>query len=110
MQHFPLTGRKWQVSTGGGVLPRWSASGRELFFRGPGSSMMAAAVTPEPALVIGTPVRLFEGAYAMDYDVTPDGKRFIMLRETSSTTRLDVVLNWFDDVRRRLAAASDARP
>jgi len=110
MQHFPLTGRKWQGSTGGGVLPRWSASGRELFFRGPGSSMMAAAVTPKPALVIGTPVRLFEGDYAMDYDVTPDGKRFIMLRETSSTTRLDVVLNWFDDVRRRLAAASDARP
>lgn len=64
--------------------------------------------------VLGDPVTVFEGAYASylgglpfrSYDVTPDGKRFIMVKEladqsrAAATTHMSVVLNWSEDWKR----------
>ena len=52
---------QWQVSTAGGIYPRWRPDGKELYYIGPDGQMMAAAVTVtgmtfEP----GTPVALFD--------------------------------------------------
>jgi eukaryotic-like serine/threonine-protein kinase len=108
VQHLPPTGRKWSVSENGGILPRWSADGREIFFRND-DKVMVAPVRTQPALVIEAPRLLFENEYTADYDVSRDGQHFVMLRGKNRTAHLNVVLNWFEDVRRRVAVAYERR-
>jgi hypothetical protein len=61
----------------------------------------------------GTPVVLFEGKYERDpygndarnYDVSPDGARFLMIRREVESDRpqqqqLNIVLNWFEELKR----------
>ncbi|UCE03501.1 MAG: serine/threonine-protein kinase [Candidatus Latescibacterota bacterium] len=80
---FPGPGGKWQVSTQGGRGPRWSRESGELFYTD-GAKMMVVAVELEPSFSPATPRQLFEFPFARsvgpnpDYDVTPDGQRFIM--------------------------------
>jgi hypothetical protein len=54
---------------------------------------------------------MFEGPYlnvpGLSYDVAPDGQRFIMIEENqkqSPTTQLNVVLNWLEELKRRVPA------
>src|SRR5262249_12522668 len=101
---YPGPGGKWQVSSAGGTQPRWNRKGRELFFR-PGTRLMAVDVETGNAFRAGAPHLLFEKV-SSDYDVAPDGKRFLMLTPTTlsaESTELHVILNWFDDLRRRVA-------
>jgi serine/threonine-protein kinase len=100
---YPGPGGKSQVSSDVGTQPRWNRNGRELFFRS-GAKMMAVDVETGALFRAGTPRLLFEKA-APDYDVAPDGKRFLMVKPvplTSEATELHVILNWFDDLRRRV--------
>ena len=70
-------------------------------------ALMAVAVETEPTFrVVGTR-KLFEGPYSEggnDYDVSPDGKRFLMIRESgtssSAGSELVVVLDWFEELKR----------
>ena len=107
---FP-PGGKWQISTEGGKEPMWSRDGRELFYRN-GEKMMAVDVSAG-ADSAGKPTLLFEGPYdlkigsgASNYDVTPDGQGFVMIRteqsttESSGTTQITLVLNWFEELKR----------
>ena len=88
-----------QVSLDGGVEPVWAASGRELFFRS-GSKMMTVDLAFEGTSArIGHPKTVFEGDYlewsGADYDVTSDGKQFVMVRTANANTRtLSVRLHW----------------
>ena len=60
VQPFPDAGGKWQVSTAGGVAPRWRADGKELYFLAPDATMMAVPVTAAgTSFEAGTPVALF---------------------------------------------------
>ncbi|MGH9461028.1 MAG: TolB family protein [Vicinamibacteria bacterium] len=106
---FPGPGGKWQISTEGGTEPLWSRDGRELFYRN-GDKMMAVAISTEPELAPGRPTLLFEGRYrsgvaggnpVTNYDVARDG-RFVMVRaeEGSGPTQINVVLNWFEELKR----------
>jgi len=106
---FPGPGGKWQISTEGGTEPLWSRDGRELFYRS-GEKMMAVAISTEPELTPGKPTLLFEGRYqtglvgaspGSNYDVARDG-RFVMIRaeEGSGPTQINVVLNWFEELKR----------
>jgi Tol biopolymer transport system component/predicted Ser/Thr protein kinase len=100
---YPGPGGKSQVSTDGGTQPRWNRNGRELFFRS-GAKMMAVGVETGAAFRPGTPRMLFE-KFTSDYDVAPDGRRFLMLKPAATITdsgELHVILNWFDDLRRRV--------
>jgi hypothetical protein len=104
---YPGPGGKSQVSTDGGVQPRWNRNGRELFFRS-GSKMMAVDVETGATFRAGMPRLLFEKASG-DYDVAPDGRRFLMLKPAAAsadTSELHVILNWFDDLRRRVPLES----
>ena len=84
---FPdVNAGKWQISQSGGTSPRWSHSGRELFYLS-GGAMMAVPVGAGPPFVSGIPQTLFtipEGAVWSPvehvYDVAPDDRRFIMMR------------------------------
>jgi serine/threonine-protein kinase len=104
----PFSGpdRKWQVSTQGGTQPVWNPNGRELFYRS-GSRMMVVALSAGAEPTLSPPRLLFEQRYAFgsgitiaNYDVSPDGQRFVMVKEDSSSSRLNVVLNWFDELTR----------
>jgi hypothetical protein len=100
---FPGPGGKSQVSTDGGTQPRWNRNGRELFFRS-GAKMMTVDTEFAPAFRAGTPKMLFEKV-SSDYDVHPDGKRFLMLKPAAAATdnsELHIILNWFDDLRKRV--------
>ncbi len=99
---YPGPGGRQQASTDGGTAPRWSHDGRELFYRN-GDKMMAVDVQTTPAFhVTGTPKMLFEKSGG--YDVSADGKRFLMVRQGAlpgQSSQINVVLNWFEELRRR---------
>jgi len=114
VQAFPGPGEKHRVSTNGGRNPVWARNGRELFYLVPVGTgrlrMMEVDVVPGDTFKAGTPRVLFEGNWQLSqpmrsYDITPDGKYFIMARTEplpdQRVTRLNVVLNWFDEVRKR---------
>ncbi|HEX9487248.1 MAG TPA: protein kinase, partial [Gemmatimonadales bacterium] len=110
---FPGPGGRWQVSLDGGTEPRWAANGRELFYRN-GTKMMVAAISLRPTFTVGTRRELFEGSYVNDpvyrsYDVTRDGRDFVLVRSPKPIGDFVVVLNWFDQLRdqgRRRAPAA----
>ncbi len=57
--------------------------------------MLAVPVTLEPSFRPGTPEPLFEGNYAVRFDVFPDGRHFAMLTFSDADLReLEVVVNW----------------
>jgi Tol biopolymer transport system component/predicted Ser/Thr protein kinase len=112
VQPYPGPGGKWQISTEGGNEPVWNPKGRELFYRS-GERMMAVDIATQPSFAAGTPRMLFEGRYepapflAANYDVSPDGQRFLMLKESGQdtpTTQINVVLNWFEELKQRVPA------
>jgi serine/threonine-protein kinase len=97
----------WQISTTGGSEPRWSHSGRELFFRTRDGMMMAVPIAPGRTLEWGEPQVLFSaGMYASadngrNYDVAPDDRRFLMFRTLPDSTPPVVVVveNFFEELR-----------
>ena len=115
VQPYPGPGGKWQISTEGGTEPVWSPNGRELFYRS-GGKMMAADIAAQPGFTVGKPRMLFEGPYQTawtdlpNYDVSPDGQRFLMLKPIESAdaapTQINVVLNWFEELKRRVPTAT----
>ena len=84
VRSFLEPGGRWQISTEGGAEPRWNPDGNELFYRR-GEEMWAVAVSTEPVFEPGRPTLLFEGSFDLgrtvhNYDVSPDGKRFVMVQ------------------------------
>jgi len=113
VQPYPGPGGKWQVSTEGGTEPVWNRSGRELFYRGGNNKMMAVEITTRPSFAAGSPKLLFEAGQYMpptgpfsypfpNYDVSPDGQRFLMITKESKPPQINVVLNWFEELKRRM--------
>jgi Tol biopolymer transport system component len=110
-QPYPGPGGKWQISTDGGTEPVWNRNERELFYRS-GNKMMAVEITTQPNFALGNPRVLFEGPYVLatvpisNYDVSPDGRRFLMVKPTeqvqAAPTQINVVLNWFEELKRRV--------
>jgi Tol biopolymer transport system component len=109
-QTFPKPGGKWQVSNAGGVFPRWRRDGKELFFQALDGKLMAVPVSytgraGETLIEPGTPVSLFDahtvgGPYSpfgfrQQYDVSPDGQRFLVNSITKEVTSpVTVILNF----------------
>ncbi len=90
-----------QVSLAGGTEPAWSRDGRELFYRtgaGPGSELVAASLRTEPAFAVLSRQALFSVADMVtatphrNYDVSPDGQTFAMVR-FNSATRIMLIQN-----------------
>ena len=112
---YPGPGGVVQISTDGGNEPRWALDGKELFYR-KGDQMMAVSIQTEPTFEAGPPRLLFERAYAQNhegsfsnYDVDSEG-RFLMVKEhEQGTGQINVVLNWFDEVKRLVPTDRDQR-
>jgi serine/threonine protein kinase len=81
-------GRKWMVSNEGGVNPRWNPNGKEILYRKI-DDFMSVEVKTEPQMEIGKPRLLFNGLFD-DYDVSRDGKRFLMIRGQPPVPRTQI--------------------
>ena len=109
VQPYPGPGGKWPISTDGGTEPAWSPDGKQLFYRRD-NQLFAVPVQTKPDFSSGAARALFEGPYdivegARNYDVAPDGKRFVMIRSdnANASQRFHVVSNWFEDLMARSA-------
>jgi hypothetical protein len=103
-------GGKVLVSSAGGVQPRWRGDGKELFYLTPGGKLMAVDIRTEPSVQPGTPHALFDAkvtgsAPLFRYDVTRDGKRFLMvspgLESTLAPVPITIVMNWQEGLKNK---------
>ena len=115
---FPDVARnEWPISTEGGTEPLWSRDTSELFYRAPNGAVMGLDVMPGQSWKAGTPRQIIAGeTYFLGpdgnpyrtYDVSLDGRRFLMLKnssvgdETPSMPHIIVVTNWFEELKRRV--------
>jgi len=122
---FPPGGGKWQVSNEGGNFPYWSRDGRELFYRTDEGLMVTSVDSTGGTFRAGTPRALFKGNFRggrggvgfagnvfADYEVAPDGERFVMFpggedEEQAERPHIILVTTWFDDLRRTFASATN---
>jgi Tol biopolymer transport system component len=107
---IPISGQgdRVMLSVDGGTGPAWSRDGRELFYRS-GGDLVSVEVRSTSPLVLGERRKLldvsaFEPQYFRDFEVSPDGQRFLFLRAEpdSRPTRLDVILDWFPELARKV--------
>ncbi len=93
---------RWQISGNGGTQPRWSRSGKEIFYL-QGESLMAVPVQTEGRFEPGVPRMLFTKPDLQFFDVFPDGEHFVLVEapEAMPRTSLGVVVNWFADLSAR---------
>ena len=108
LQSYPDTsGGRHQITTDGGQGPRWGSAG-ELFYHND-AKLMAVQIDLASGLP-GTPIVLFDAPYVyedgpyVNYDVTPDGHTFLMVKPRPGVERRDVVvvLNWFEELKRKM--------
>ena len=116
---FPGPGGKWLISAGGGLFPKWSRNGRELFYRTTDSKIMVATYTAsgdsfhadKPQL--WSPGQFTSRGPASNFDVHPDGKRFVVLKdsavlkdsvagEAKAVNKVSFIFNFFDELRRKV--------
>jgi len=105
---------RWLVSTLGGTRPAWARNGRELFYLDPANLLTTVPVqTSGPKFSAGSPSAVFATKYAAPlnnsrtYDVSPDGQRFLMIKETAAidatpTAGIIAVVNWFEELKTKL--------
>jgi serine/threonine-protein kinase len=112
----PLLGEggKWQISNAGGIFPRWSKNGKELFFR----SLQEQQILVARYRVVGesfqhdkpelwSPGQFTGRGGNWNFDLAPDGMQFAVLKiaenEQGTELRIDkfvLVMNVFEELRR----------
>jgi Tol biopolymer transport system component/predicted Ser/Thr protein kinase len=93
---------KWQISSGAGTQPVWRADGKEVFYLAPDGQMMAAPIESGKDFIRpGTPKALFPTRVrtqvsVRDYDVSSDGRRFLLNQPVADTGEppITVIMNW----------------
>jgi Tol biopolymer transport system component len=105
VQSFPVPAGKWQVSTAGGLEPKWRADGREIVYRAPDQNLMAVEVKTGDSFQAGVPKPLFPARTAPGlarnrYMAVPDDQRFLIVAplKRESMTPTTVVLNWLAEL------------
>ena len=102
---FPSGNGKWSTSTHCGRQIRWRRDGRELFYLEE-DTLIAVTVRATPEFAPGPAVRLFSNAalhtwHEANYDVSPNGTRFLMPGRMSEQDRvIHFVQNWFAEFRK----------
>jgi Tol biopolymer transport system component/tRNA A-37 threonylcarbamoyl transferase component Bud32 len=113
VESFPRGAPKTPISSQGGMQPRWRRDGRELLYMSLDRKLMAVDVAMGPQLRFGVPKQVFQtrlsvgGTYTppvVRYDVTRDGKRFLINSEPEGAEKtsvpITVVLNWQESLNR----------
>ncbi|MBI2678141.1 MAG: serine/threonine-protein kinase [Candidatus Koribacter versatilis] len=103
VQPFPGPGLRTQISAGGGTQPRWSPDGKELYYISVGKELMAVSIrvnggvleASAPQVLFRT--RMHAPRYSLfQYDVSPDGKRFLInsLPREDAAAPLTLITDW----------------
>ena len=102
---FPGPGGKWQVSTGGGVTPHWSADGKELFYSSPDQELMTVEVKSGSDFQLSSPKLLFSlsSLTALNaFEVSADGRRFLQgIPADETVSPVTLVLNWPSEIGKK---------
>ena len=110
VQSYPGPGGRWQVSEGPAVSARWARDQRQLFFLS-NQAVMVVPVTSTSPFTYGRPeqvlslrdLRTAPRWGSSQYDVMPDGRRFVFLLDRlreSSPQQVNVILNWTEELSR----------
>jgi Tol biopolymer transport system component len=99
---FPGDGGRVQISSGGGVKPRWAPDGKTIYYW-QGKKFMATTIASSTEHRPLATTTLFEGSYEQDFDVSPDGSRFLMIESATSGLEMIVIPNWKTELRRLTA-------
>ena len=106
IRSFPDGARTLQVSTDGGIEPKWAPTGREIFYRGTDNRMKVMPLEASPELHAGKPRVLFDGTnYENGFGVSPDGRRLLMMPlipNEQAATQIHIVLNFLSELRQRV--------
>jgi dipeptidyl aminopeptidase/acylaminoacyl peptidase len=112
VQPYPDTSKgRWQISSDAGLAPVWARTGRELFYLDESFTLMAVTVEASGGqFVASRPFKVLDAQTSGDfysYDVTPDGRRFLMMKESTAGNRsrppeMVVVLNWREELKARV--------
>jgi hypothetical protein len=107
VQPYPLTGEKWQISSGGGAIPVWRGDGKELYYLAYDDKIMSAEPNARGTFEGVAPRPLFQSPVkptgsGNPYVPTRDGSRFLVLAaaEANNPAPMTVVLNWTADLKR----------
>jgi eukaryotic-like serine/threonine-protein kinase len=117
VRSLPEMGKPIRVSTGGGRVPRWSSTSRELFYRTDNHKIMVAAYAIKGGQFTVEHVRpwsakqLFDTGVLANYDVGRDGRIAALLpaenpEDRQSENHVTVTLGFFEEVRRRVSLRS----
>jgi len=93
---------QWQISTDGGVQPRWHADGKELLYASSDGYVMAVPIQTVPTFRPGVPVKLFQMSERPETlgrvfeDISSDGQRLLLNVPTRSRTTIGfhAIFNW----------------
>ena len=99
---FGGSGQVWQASSNGGTTPRWNPNGLELFY-GSRGRLMVVDVRPEGDPFLSRPKVLFEHTSWASFDVSPDGRRFVVTEvgeAAQGPIQLNLILNWTEELKR----------
>jgi len=110
---FPGPGGKWQISNGGGTVPKWSRNGKELFYRSPDSKVMVVNYTASGDSFHGdkpllwSPAQFTDRGNPLNFDLHPDGKRFAVLKapgteQNAAMNHVSFFFNFIDELRRKV--------
>jgi len=105
------------VSPAGGRQPLWERSGRELLYISPDQqALMSVSVRAGSSFSTGTAAKVLDmrryinSAAGRSYDVSPDGRSFLLIKDAAASTVSDqppptitVVLNWSGELKQRVA-------
>ncbi len=106
IQPLPPNGSRWQVSNGGGTVPRWRSDGRELFYIAADGKLMAVPVSPGETPKFGSAIALFQTQQREgggSYTPSADGQRFLINAPLGpeETDPISVIVNWRSMIGRR---------
>jgi len=105
---YPGPGGKWQISNDGGSSPVWARNGNELFYSNADGKLRVVKVTLGASFTATKPQPLDQivasDARWSNYDVSPDGERFVVVSEVPEApkTQINLVLNWFTELQQRV--------
>jgi eukaryotic-like serine/threonine-protein kinase len=99
---FPEAEGQWQISADGGMQPRWSRDGKELYYLTADGKLMAVPIGVRGAVLEpGKPVALFRtriqnltGPTRPQYDVASDGRFLMLVVAEGSGTPITLLQNW----------------
>jgi Tol biopolymer transport system component len=104
---FPASSGRWLVSEDGGILPRWSAKGDEIFYLSQDHSALSVAAVSGKVngFRVTSTQRLFTASMVagrgFPYDVSNDGQRFLVIASSNATkTPLTLVVDWPSELNR----------